>query len=473
MLVVGRHKPRGLLVRLDRGDLNLLDLVVPRPGFLSEPKKDQQPHPQSSGAKPSSTPAQEKPAKNPDSTSKVKHNVAPVTPPYNPPEREPKATPRKREKKQEPGKASTEKPPAVEKTADEMLDEELRKNTAQTSTDRPADVDQEQLFIDAHQATGAELLQQSGMAESTETFDTSDPLTPFLAYVLFVLHYRNNPFADSWLIFKHSEMREIRDRKRAVLAHCRPWSTISHSEIDDVCLELLSLFEEAPKPESMNSGVFRTFAKALISAKLRVANHFKPGAKSYEVPGCNSKLYFFPVQSFPGPEPPGQAHLAWAHCSDVPGSVGIMASGRVIRTAAWTLGLRPDQESMSFFGRCHTNIGWTESFIEWAANLNWSTKNSSGIVFGGYWAEISQKAPPPTLSWKTPWGGWHQAVHSVSKDKRWATRESVARIDYIFIVADQDLADFPDRSMLNTIADKISQRAAAGSLTAFCAYRVA
>ena len=274
--------------------------------------------------------------------------------------------PGKGRKKQEPGKASTEKPPAVEKTADEMLDEELRKNTAQTSADRPAEVDLEQLFIDAHQATGAELLQQSGMAESTETFDTSDPLTPFLAYVLSVLHYRNNPFADSWLIFKHSEMREIRDRKRAVLAHCRPWSTISHSEIDDVCLELLSLFEEAPKPESMNSGVFRTFAKALISAKLRVANHFKPGAKSYEVPGCNSKLYFFEVQSFPGPEPPGQAHPAWAHCSDVPGSVGILASVRVIRTAAWTLGLRPDQESMSFFGRCHTNIGWTESFVEWA-----------------------------------------------------------------------------------------------------------
>ena len=159
---------------------------------------------------------------------------------------------------------------------------------------------------------------QSGMAESTEAFDTSDPLTPFLAYALFVLHYRNNPFPDSWLIFKHSEMREIRDRKRAVLAYCRPWSTISHSEIDDVCLELLTLFEEAPRPESMNSGVFRTFAKALISAKVRVANHFKPGAKSYEVPGCNSKLCFFEVQSFPGPEPPGQAHIAWAHCSDVP-----------------------------------------------------------------------------------------------------------------------------------------------------------
>ena len=326
-----------------------------------------------------------------------------------------------------------------------MLDEELRKNTAQSSTDRPAEVDLEQLFIDARQATGAELLQQSGMAESAETFDTSDPLTPFLAYVLFVLHYRNNPFADSWLIFTHSEMREIRDRKRAVLAHCRPWSTISHSEIDDVCLELLSLFEETPKPESINSGVFRTFA--LISAKLRVANHFKPGAKSYEVPG------------FPGPEPPGQAHIAWAHCSDVPGSVGSVASGRVIRTAAWTLGLRPDQESMSFFGRCHTNIGWTDSFIEWAAGLGWSTKNSSGIVFGGYMGGNFAKSPSANTVLENSMCRLHQAVHSVSKDKRWAIRESAARIDYIFIVADQDSADFPARSMLNTIADKISQRA--------------
>ena len=334
------------------------------------------------GGEPSSTPdAGKKTSAKPATSFNVKSDAAPVTPPYNPPPvREPKATPKKREKKHEPGQASTGPPAAVEKSADEMLDEELRKTNAQSSTDQPNDADREQPFLDACAATGAELLQQSGMAESTETFDTKDPLTPFLAYVLFVLHYRNNPFSDSWLIFKHSEMREIRDGKRAVVAHCRPWSTISHAEIDVVCLELLSLFEEAPPPESMNSGVFRTFAKALISAKIRVANHFKPRAKSYEVPGCNSKLYFFEVQSFPGPEPPGQAHIAWAHCSDVPGSVGILASGRVIRTAAWTLGLRPDQESMSFFGRCHTNPSWTDNFIEWAANLNWSTKDSSGII---------------------------------------------------------------------------------------------
>ena len=202
-----------------------------------------------------------------------------MTPPYNPPPvREPKAVPKKRGKKHEPGQASTGPPPAVEKSADEMLDEELRKTNAQSSTDQPNDADLEQPFLDAHAATGAELLQQSGMAESTETFDTKDPLTPFLAYVLFVLHYRNNPLPDSWLIFKHSEMLEIRDRKRAVVAYCRPWSTISHAEIDEVCVELLSLFEEAPPPESMNSGVFRTFAKALISGE-------NPSRKSFQATG--------------------------------------------------------------------------------------------------------------------------------------------------------------------------------------------
>ena len=52
---------------------------------------------------------------------------------------------------------------------------------------------------------------------------------------------------------------------------------------------------------------------------------------------------------------------------------------------------------MSFVGRCHTNPSWTDNFTEWAANLNWSTKNSSGIVFLG-----PPKARIMGISWK-PW----------------------------------------------------------------------
>ncbi|CAE7213703.1 unnamed protein product [Symbiodinium sp. CCMP2592] len=361
------------------------------------------------------------------------------------------------EKPGEPGKPSNFVPP-VQKTADEMLDEEIRKSNAQSSTFEQEAQDLDQPFIDAFYATGSELIQQSGMAESHETFESKDPLTPFLAYVLFLLHYRNNLFPDSWMIFKHTEMREIRDRKRATVAYCKPWSSISNSDVDGVCLELLGLFQEAPPPLSMNNGIFRTFAKALISAKLKVGNHFKPTAKSYHMASCNSKLYLFEVQSFPGPEPVGQTSLAWAHCSDIPGSCGILAAGRVIRTAAYTLGLRDDQESMSFFGRCHTNPSWTENFIEWAANLNWSTKNSSGIVFGGFLSGQFIKSPSANTILENSMCRLHPAVHSISKDKRWAIRESAARIDFIIVVADQDSADFPAPAMLPMIADRISQR---------------
>ncbi|CAE6969415.1 unnamed protein product [Symbiodinium sp. CCMP2592] len=390
----------------------------------------------------------------------VDFSQAPVTPPKSPPKvpRGTKGTQGKRsEKPDQHGKPSTPNPP-VQKTADEMLDEEIRKSNAQSSTFEQEAQDLEQPFIDAFNATGSELIQQSGMAESYETFESKDPLTPFLAYVLFLLHYRNNLFPDSWLIFKHSEMREIRDRKRATIAYCKPWSSISNSDVDRVCLELLGLFQEAPPPLSMNSGIFRTFAKALISAKLKVGNHFKPTAKSYHMASCNSKLYLFEVQSFPGPEPVGQTSLAWAHCSDVPGSCGILAAGRVIRTAAYTLGLRDDQESMSFFGRCHTNPSWTENFIEWAANLNWSTKNSAGIVFGGFLSGQFIKSPSANTLLENSMCRLHPAVHSISKDKRWAIRESAARIDFIIVVADQDSADFPAPAMLPMIADRINQR---------------
>ena len=82
-------------------------------------------------------------------------------------------------------------------------------------------------------------------------------------------------------------------------------------------------------------------------------------------------------------------------------------------------------------------------------------KNSS---FGGDMGGHFVQSPTANTVLENSMCRLHQAVHSVSKDKRWAIRESAARIDYIFIVADQDSADFPARAIMPTIADKISQR---------------
>ena len=176
------------------------------------------------------------------------------------------------------------------------------------------------------------------------------------------------------------------------------------------------------------------------------------------LPNVNSCMYFFKVKDFPGPPPtPGQAY-AWAHCSDQKGTVGILSMGRVLRAAAYTLGLAYDQEAMSFFGRVHTNPTWTDNFVEWCANLTWSTKNSSGIVFGGYLSGNVSKSPSANTQLESSLCRLHPAVHSISRDKCWAIRECAARIDFICVAADSTSADFPSPPVLQRIADAVAQR---------------
>ena len=112
------------------------------------------------------------------------------------------------------------------------------------------------LMLLMHNATMEELQQQSGMAESTETFESQQPLTPLLACICsFRAALPAKSFSDSWLIFQHTGMREIRDRKRAVLSYARPWVQSQIRKLM-LCVELFSLFQEATIPKAMNSGIF-------------------------------------------------------------------------------------------------------------------------------------------------------------------------------------------------------------------------
>ena len=132
--------------------------------------------------------------------------------------------------------------------------------------------------------------------------------------------------------------------------------------------------------------------------------------------------------------------------------------GRVLRTAAYTLGLPDDQEAMSFFGRVHTNPSWTENFVEWCSGLHWSTKNSSGVVFGGYLSGSVSKSPSANTQLESSLCRIHPAVHSISRDKRWAIRECAARIDFICVVADSSTVDYPSPPTLQRIADAVALR---------------
>ena len=91
-------------------------------------------------------------------------------------------------------------------------------------------------------------------------------------------------------------------------------------------------------------------------------------------------------------------------------------------------------------------------------HLTWSTKNSSGIVFGGYLSGNVSKSPSANTQLESSLCRLHPAVHSISRDKRWAIRECAARIDFICVVADSASADFPNPPTLQRIADAVAQR---------------
>ena len=298
----------------------------------------------------------------------------PPTPPAPRPAQTPKPGQAKKDTRpaqhKGPRRPAVPKTPPQQKTADELLDNllraqaEERRGQAASSSARFQDVSDnapnpaevEEVFEAVHKASTVELERQLGIVDASNTFSGDNPLTPLQAYMSFVLHYRINPYGDSWLIPKHAEMREVQDRQRATFKWARSWTSISQSEIDEVILDLFALFpENEPAPKSISGLTLRTFAQSLLSAKMSVKEHFVSAA-SYNVPNVNSCMYFFKVKDFPGPPPtPGQSY-AWAHCSDQKGTVGILSTGRVLRTAAYNFGLSEDQDKRWAIRECAARI---------------------------------------------------------------------------------------------------------------------
>ena len=114
-------------------------------------------------------------------------------------------------------------------------------------------------------------------------------------YVLFVLHYRQNPFRFLADFSAHGHARDSRP-KTCGSELCQTLGSIPNSEVNAVCRAFFSL-SRGNHSKGYELRNFLTFAKALIAGKVFVANHFKPKAGSLDVPGCNSKPDFFEVQS--------------------------------------------------------------------------------------------------------------------------------------------------------------------------------
>ena len=139
----------------------------------------------------------------------------------------------------------------------------------------------------------------------------------------------------------------------------------------------------------------------------------------------------------PGPvsiQATGDTHVRWYHVTTLLSAIGILKTGKVMRSTREGLNMPDTHDCYAFFARAHLAGGTAAELAAFAGQCAYHTKNASGLVFSGGCRGKSTK-PTSADTWREQeLARRYEIVHSASKDKRWCIRESAACLTDIFVV---------------------------------------
>ncbi|CAE7255104.1 unnamed protein product, partial [Symbiodinium natans] len=110
----------------------------------------------------------------------------------------------------------------------------------------------------------------------------------------------------------------------------------------------------------------------------------------------------------------------WGHGTDYTGGTDILACGRILPTDVKVAGVPNGEDSFSFYGRATDKPEWQEGVQEFVAQLHHSTKNSCGIMFGGYLSCNHTKSKTASASHENHLAKFHPLILSPASDKQGA-----------------------------------------------------
>ena len=146
------------------------------------------------------------------------------------------------------------------------------------------------------------------------------------------------------------------------------------------------------------------------------------------------QVWELPVEHMPGPEPQANCFYCWGHGTTAEGLVGILTIGRVLRSSAEAVQVAPhDDVFFSFYGKATQDVRYQPSKLDFISKLHHGTKNSAGVVVGGFMGTPHHKSKSSRTVHEGHLCKFHALVHSPSGDKRWAVREAAGRIDRIWV----------------------------------------
>ena len=252
--------------------------------------------------------------------------------------------------------------------------------------------------------------------------------------------------ADHWSLPEAQGLKYFQGRAAWLAAETLRWPLVDRDEFTSCVAYFLRLVHRPPNAQNsfdIQQDVLLTFCQSIVCTGFPYRVAFVAPGQSWV--HNNKVIWELETSSFPGPlvraKSGSDSVYRWFHGTTQSSLLGIMKCGRMLRTCNETVGLRSDQTAYGFFGRaCYESD--RRAMAQMVATLTFHSKNQTGTIISGTMCTTHHKSEFAETQHEVLQLRNFELVKSVSKDKRWAVRESAARITRFYLTsAARDTSD--------------------------------
>ena len=251
----------------------------------------------------------------------------------------------------------------------------------------------------------------------------------------------NSELSDFWTLPDFQSLKFYSGRLAFLAAESQLWARVPRDEFTRCLRYFLQLVQRPPSTDvfswDIQPSVLVSFCQAIVTVKL-------PYEKVFTTPGkvwLHNNVIMWQIDSdkFPGPAgtalATGHAAYRWWHGCSEASLLGIFKSGRVFRTCNETVGMKPSESPFGFFGRTAFEGDQDNIAAGLTSKLAFHSKNQCGVIVSGVMNTLHVKSPSASTFLEVQNLRDHELIKSPSKDKRWAIRESSARVSRFYLLS--------------------------------------
>ena len=225
-----------------------------------------------------------------------------------------------------------------------------------------------------------------------------------------------------------------------VAGETKAWTRVPRDEFTR-CIRFFLHLVQRPSPTDVFSwdvqlSVLVSFCQAIVTVRLPYEQIFTKPGKAW----LHNNIIMWQIDtgiiSGPALSALGTGQSAfrwWRGCSEA-SLLGIFKSGRVFRTCNETVGVKPTDTAYGFFGRAAYE-GDDMVAAGLTSKLAFHSKNQCGVLVSGTLNCVHSKSPSASTFHEAQNLRDFELIKSPSKDKRWAIRESSAKVSRFYLLS--------------------------------------